>query len=69
MELNQITKRVTWLDEERRRDKDEIARLKNNVRRKAVRHLACGSSNRTNRPSSLGKSARICSVCLDLKKK
>ncbi|UCC64121.1 MAG: hypothetical protein JSV36_03420, partial [Anaerolineae bacterium] len=27
MELNQIAKRVTWLDEERRRDKDEIARL------------------------------------------
>lgn len=27
MDLNQIAKRVTWLDEERRRDKDEIARL------------------------------------------
>jgi hypothetical protein len=27
MDLNQIAKQVTWLDEERRRDKDEIARL------------------------------------------
>lgn len=27
MDLNQIAKRVTWLDEERRRDKDEMARL------------------------------------------
>jgi hypothetical protein len=27
MDLNQLTKRVDWLDEERRRDKDEIARL------------------------------------------
>jgi chromosome segregation ATPase len=31
MELNQVAKRVTWLDEERRRDKDEIARLQSQL--------------------------------------
>jgi len=31
MDLNQIAKQVTWLDEERRRDKDEIARLQSSL--------------------------------------
>ena len=31
MDLNQIAKQVSWLDEERRRDKDEIARLQSSL--------------------------------------
>jgi hypothetical protein len=31
MDVNQIAKRVTWLDEERRRDKDEITRLQSSL--------------------------------------
>ena len=31
MDLNQLTQMVTWLDEERRRDKTELAKLQQRV--------------------------------------